>query len=247
MLKLVLSLAILTATFSFAPGGVSEAAPVDSASAQKPVARTPVKKAEPPQTKRLLTMTTKNVFATVGETRLLEARLTIGGGDRGLPGRPVSFTLSKQGAPLLTIGTATTNAVGTATLSWRLPEYAQAQYTLTAAYAGDEQNRATSGEAPCIIAKANTAFDATYNYGALDAHGGPKFGTVSIFLRRKSDREAIAKPIYVSVDGTRTEYLTRTGSPIVIILPDEKDVYVKMEFTGDESNHSTMYNDRYQL
>jgi hypothetical protein len=252
MRKLIPCLAMLVATFSLAPSGVSEAAPVGSASAQKkplPQKPPPIQKAAPPKTtmKRLVKMTTQNVLATVGETRGLQATLTLGESSNGLLGKPVTFKLSKEGAPVLTLGTATTNGNGKATLPWKFPEVAQAQYTLTAEYAGDEENRAATDDAPCYIAKANTVFDATYNYGALDSHGGPKFGTVSIFLRRKSDNETIAKPIQVSVDGTRTEYMARTGTPIVITLPDEKDVYVKMEFAGDASNHATMFHDRYQL
>jgi hypothetical protein len=245
MPKFVLSVAILVAATCLAPSGMSEAAPV----AQKPVAQkpAPVREVAPPKTKRFVTMKTKNVLATVGETRTLEARLTLGGGDNGLAGKPVTFKLSKDGAPILTIGNGTTDAQGRATISWKFPEYAQAQYRLSAAYAGDDEHRPAIDDAPCYIAKTNTEFDATYNYGALDSHGGPKFGTVSIFLRRKSDREAIAKPIYVSVDGTRSAHTARTGSPIVITLPDKKDVYVKMEFTGDASNHPTMFHDRYQL
>jgi hypothetical protein len=172
MLKRVLCLATLTAAFSFAPSGVSEAAPVVSGSAAR----------------------------GVGHRR---------GG---------------------------------------IPEYAQAQYTLTAAYAGDDENAAATDDAPCYIAKANTEFDATYNYGALDSkQGSPKYGTVSIYLRRKSDHESIAKPIHISVEGTRSDHVARTTGPIVITLPNKKDIYVKMEFDGDASNHPTMYQDRYQL
>ncbi len=247
MIKRLVCLATLTAAFSFAPIA-SQAAPAVSGGAQ-PVPRKPIpiQKVEAPKTRRFVKMTTKNVLATVGETRVLEATLTLGSSDQGLAGKPVSFKLSKDGAPVLAIGNGTTNAQGKATLSWKFPEYAQAEYTLTAAYAGDDENGAASDDAPCQIAKANTEFDATYHYGALDAHGGPKFGTVSIYLRRQSDHEAIAKPIRVSVDGVRRDLVARTGSPVVITLTTKKDIYVKMEFDGDASNHPTMFHDRYQL
>lgn len=226
----------------FATTPIAGAAP--QATPQK---RTPVQQTAPPATKRFTRLTTNNVMATVGETRTLEATLTFGTAGGAAAGKPVTFKVKKDdGTQLLVLPTVVTNAQGKATLPWKIPEYAQAVYTVTASFGGDSESMASSDDARCHVLKANTEFDARYHYGALDSHGGPKFGTVSITLRRKSDLEAIAKPIRVTVDGQPRE-LTSRSTPLVITLPEKKDVYVKMEFAGDGSNHGTMYHDRYQL
>lgn len=230
-------LAIFTVALAFTHGAVSEAAPPPvSGPAGKPQPVKPLppaQKVDPPQPRRFVKMTTKNTFGAVGDSRTLEATLTQGSGGAGAPGKSVVFRLSRDGTPIQTIGTALTNNAGKATLSWKLPEYPAAQYTLTASFAGDDDAMPASDDAQCGIFKSTTAFWPTY-----------QGGRVLVTVRRESDNTSIVKQVFVSVDGgERRAYTT----PVEIPLPAHKDVYVVMEFEGDQAYQKAFYHDRYQL
>lgn len=207
--------------------------------------------AKPVAIKRITKLEAKNAAAVPGERRNVEATLTAG--QSPLAGKTVRFKIrGKAGGPNVGIilGTAVTNAQGKATLEWEVPELVQAGYTLAATFAGDDDTRAASDEANFAIFKGLTEFDVDYNYGALDAHGGPHFGTLLIALRRKSDDAALTKTFKVTInEGLPTEAIkdyTTTNGFVTVLLPSDTNTWkVKLQFFGDAANQATQHDETY--
>lgn len=238
--------ATLTTGLVLAPQGASAAAPQVA-----PTNLPEVQPTKPVAIKRIAKLEAKNGAAVPGERRNVEATLTAG--QSPLAGKTVRFKVrGKEGGPNISIvlGTAVTNAQGKATLEWEVPELAQAGYTLAATFAGDDDTRAASDEANFAIFKAMTTFDVAYNYGALDAHGGPHFGTLLIALRRDSDDEALTKTFKVTInEGLPTQAIkdyTTTNGFVTVLLPSDTNTWkVKLQFFGDAANQATQHDKTY--
>lgn len=237
--------ASLTTGLFFAPHGASAAAP------QVAPTNPDLGPVKPPTIKRITKLVAKNAAAMPGERRSVEATLT--SGQSPLAGKSVRFKVrGKDDGPNISIvlGTAVTNAQGKATLEWDVPELAQAGYSLVATFAGDDDTRAASDEANFAMFKAHTTFDVAYNYGALDAHGGPHFGTLLIALRRDSDDEALTKTFKVTInEGQATEAIkdyTTTNGFVTVLLPSQTNTWkVKLQFFGDTANQATQHEKTY--
>jgi hypothetical protein len=240
-------LATLTTAFLFAPIGTSQAAPQMQPTTNQPQARP----AKPVEIKKVATLEAKNAAAVPGETRTVEA--TLKAGQNPIAGKRVYFQLKgKDDGPSASfnMGSAVTNAQGKATLAWKVPELAQAGYALKARFAGDDDTGAASDEANFAIFKGITKFDVDYSYGALDAHGGPHFGTLLIALRRQSDNKALTKTFKVTInEGESTEAIkdyTTTSGFVTVLLPTQTNTWkVKIQFFGDAANQATEHKKTY--
>jgi hypothetical protein len=238
--------ATLTTGLVLTPIGASAAAPQ-----LEPTSPPTAKPTRPPEIKRLAKLEAKNGAAMPGETRTIEATLT--SGQSPLAGKTVRFKLEgKSDGPNVSInlGTAVTNAQGKAKLEWEVPELAQAGYLLKATFAGDDDTRSASDEANFAVFKAVTKFDVAYNYGALDSHGGPHYGTLLIALRRESDDKALAKTFKVTInEGQSTEVIrdyTATNAFVTVLLPSQTNTWkVKIQFFGDAANQATQHDKTY--
>ncbi|MBC8071921.1 MAG: Ig-like domain repeat protein [Deltaproteobacteria bacterium] len=239
--------AALATVFLLAPIGVSEAAPPQ----MQPKDRPQVEPAKPVVIKKFTKLETKNAAAVPGETRNVEA--TLKAGQSPLAGKTVRFRFKgKNDGPSANfdIGSAVTNAQGKATIAWKVPELAQAAYSLEATFAGDDDTRAASDEANFALFKGTTKFDVDYNYGALDSHGGPHFGTLLIALRRQSDDAALTKTFKVTInEGQSTQAIkdyTTTSGFVTVLLPDQTNTWkVKIQFFGDSANQATQHDKTY--
>ncbi len=241
-------LAALTTVFVLTPVGASEAA---QPHVQAPRDRPQAKPAKPVEIKKLAKLEAKNAAAVPGETRNVEATLAVGASP--IAGKTVHFEFKgKNDGPSASfdIGSAVTNAQGKATIAWKVPEVAQAAYALKATFAGDDDTRAASDEANFAVVKGITKFDVDYNYGALDAHGGPHFGTLLIALRRQSDDAALTKTFKVTInEGQSTQTIkdyTTTNGFVTVLLPTQTNTWkVKIQFFGDAANQATEYQKTY--
>lgn len=238
--------ATLTTAVLFAP------APADAAPPQmQPTDRPELEPTNPPVIKRFTKLATKNGAAVPGETRKVEATLTAG--ETPLAGKRVRFKLrGRDDGPSvdIDIGSSLTNAAGKATFDWKVPELAQAGYVLEAKYAGDDDTRAAADDANFAVFKALTKLDVDYSYGALDAHGGPHFGTLLIAVRRKSDNAALTKTVKVTINaGEATETIrdyTTTNGFVTVILPTATNTWkVKIQFFGDAANQGVQHEKTY--
>jgi hypothetical protein len=241
------ALGLVATVFLFTPIA-SEAAPtMQPTDTARPRAR-PTK---PVEIKKVATLEAKNAAAVPGETRTVEA--TLKAGQNPIAGKTVYFQLrGKDDGPSASfnMGSAVTNAQGKATLAWKVPELAQAAYALKVRFAGDDDTGAASDEANFAVVKAITKFDVDYSYGALDAHGGPHFGTLLIALRRQSDDKALTKTFKVTInEGQSTEAIkdyTTTSGFVTVLLPTQTNTWkVKIQFFGDAANQATEHNKTY--
>lgn len=222
-------------------GGVGHAAPpVQAGPAPRPTA------APGPavQVKRMTKMTTQATAAVAGETRNVKATLQ-GNPDNGpIAGKMVTFKLSgtkpNGQQVLIVLGSDATNAQGEATLAWKVTELGQAAYKLTATFAGDDNTAGSSDDANFGIIKGISKIElGNVTYGALDSHGGPKFHTIILTLRRESDGAAISRPVKVTINGALR---TVTPNPIsqLLLQPDNASQWtVKAQFEGDDSYQAT--------
>jgi hypothetical protein len=231
-----------------APIHPSAAAPAVEAAPERKVMPVPAGRRE---IKKIAKMTAKNAAAVPGETRNVEATLTSPNGETPIAGKPVSFRFEgKNGGGganvVINLGSATTNAQGKATVAWKVPELGQAPYTLKASFAGDDDTAAAADEANFGIIKGITKFDATFNYGALDSHGGPHFGTLMVYLRRQSDNATLDKTFHFTVNGSPRDYTLQNGNFVSIVLPSGTNTWnVKLVFDGDAANQATMLEKTY--
>jgi hypothetical protein len=228
--------------------------PVDASAAApqvQPADRPQAKPTKPIEIKKIAKLEAKNAAAVPGETRKLEATLTAG--QSPIAGKRVYFRLQgKNDGPSvdINIGSAVTNAQGKASLEWKVPELAQAAYALKTTFAGDDDTRAASDDANFAAFKGITKFDVSYNYGALDAHGGPHFGTLLIALRRESDDEALTKTFKVTInEGQSTEAIkdyTTTSGFVTVLLPTQTNTWkVKIQFFGDATYQAVQHDKTY--
>ncbi len=195
--------------------------------------------------KRISKLTVKQTAAVAGETRNVKAVLT--SGNDKLAGRSVTFRfegklLNGQNV-VLELGTDKTNADGEATFPWKVPELARGPHTLTASYAGDDETMWSTDEAPFGTVAGITKFElGDAIYGALDAHGGPKYHTVMIRLRRQADQEALNKVVKITINGgpEQSVNLGQSGMSTMLLQPTNAPQWtLKAEFPGDEANQAT--------
>lgn len=241
------ALGLLATVFLLTPTA-SEAAPTHMPA---PTDRPQARPTKPVEIKKFATIEAKNAAAMPGETRNVEA--TLKAGQNPIAGKRVYFRFEGKGdgpSASFNIGSAVTNAQGKATVAWKVPELAQAAYALKARFAGDDDTGAASDEANFAVFKAATEFDVDYNYGAIDSHGGPHYGTLLIALRRQSDDKALTKTFKVTVNaGESTEAIkdyTATSGFVTVVLPTQTNTWkVKIQFFGDAANQATQHEKTY--
>ena len=138
------------------------------------------------------TLTVANAAGLVGQTITLSATLKEAGG-AALSGQTLTFSV--DGTP---VGTAVTNAGGTAGLPYVVPSSLQSGvHALTAAFAGDATDAAASGAGTLTVSKADTLL-------FLSAVSGAPGQTVTLkaTLKRKTGGTPVAGAyVSFSVDG----------------------------------------------
>lgn len=235
----ILFLGILLPTM----GNIGHAAPVQAQPSQ------PVAKAvqRPTTIKRVTKLTTQQAAAVPGETRNVRAVLTTG--TTPVAGKTVAFKFegrTPNGHTIIhVIGQDATNQNGEATIPWKVPEIPQGTYVLKASFAGDDDSGATSDEASFTVVKGITKLElGDVTYSTLDSHGGPKFHTVIVRLRRQADNETLNKTVKVRInDGP--EQVVNLGlygaamASLVLQPPSASQWTLKAQFEGDDANQAT--------
>lgn len=228
--------------------GVGHAAPPVVAQPQQGPTAQPAPNG--PRVKRIVKMTTQATAAVAGETRNVKAKLTTPGGD-GVGGKSVSFKVSGQKpngqVAIIMLGNDTTNSQGEATLAWKVPELGAAAYKLTATFGGDDDTGSATDDANFGIIKGLVKVDlGNVTYGALDSHGGPKFHTYILTLKRDSDGQAISRPVKVTTNNGPVNTVTPNPISQLLLQPDNAQQWsVKAVFEGDDSYQPVQANRTY--
>lgn len=219
-------------------GGVGHAAP--------PVQAAPTMTAKPVppvQVKRLTKMSTKATAAVAGETRNVKATLK-GTDEQPIAGKTVSFRLSgvrpNGQSVIIAMGNDATNAQGEATVAWKVTELGAAAYKLTATFAGDDNTAGSSDDANFGVIKGLVKIElGNVAYGALDSHGGPKFHTAIVTMRRESDGSSLSRSVKITMNGNvRTVSLDPIAQ--LLLQPDNAQQWtVQAQFDGDDSYQAT--------
>lgn len=184
--------------------------------------------------------------AVPGETKHLQAKLTIGGA--AAAGKAVAFRIEgKNGTTVpnggIECGTATTDANGLAKLPFKFPELPQGAYALKARFAGDDGATSSGDEANLGMIKGITNFElGDLIWGTYKNEPGPKSGSLIIKLVRKADGKALNKSFKVTVNGNSWNVggSSSTSSGIIMIpLPNAATWNVKVQYDGDDANQAT--------
>lgn len=216
--------------------GVGHAAPPVVA---QPTAQ-PTMQPNLPKPRKIVKMTTQATAAVAGETRNVKAKLTMPNGD-GVSGKNVSFKFSGQKpngqTVLIVLGSDATNSQGEATVAWKVPEVGAAAYKLTASFGGDDDTVAATDDANFGIIKGLVKVElGNVTYGALDSHGGPKFHTYILTLKREADGQSLSKPVKVTTNNSPVNTVTPNPISQLLLLPDNAQSWnVKAVFEGDDS------------
>lgn len=187
----------------------------------------------------------QNAAAVPGETKNLQATLTIGSAPA--VGKAVAFRIEgKNGTTVpnggIDCGTATTDENGKAKLQFSFPELAQGAYALKARFAGDDKAASSGDDANLGMIKGITNIDlGDLIWGTYKNETGPKSGTLMIKLVRKADGKALNKSLKVTVNGSSWNIggSSSTSSGINMIpLPNAATWNVKVQFDGDDANQA---------
>ena len=215
----------------------SDAAPVAQPKAAPTVAPTARPAAK---VKALSALTMKNVGTVPGEKRTYEAVLKTRSSEAPLANKKVKFRITpKNGSVVpngsITMGEDTTDAQGRARLEFSMPELAQANYTLEASFAGDDEATSDKVEANLLVIKATTKIElGNLIWGTYKNEPGTPYGTIGIRVIRTSDNQALSKPVKISVNG-KTWTLQGNDSHFVVLQPmDANSWNVKVWFEGDD-------------
>lgn len=193
-----------------------------------------------PRPKKIVKMTTQATAAVAGETRNVKAKLTMPNGD-GVSGKNVSFKFAGQKpngqSVIIVLGSDATNSQGEATLAWKVPEVGAAAYKLTATFGGDDDTVGASDDANFGIIKGLVKVElGNVTYGALDSHGGPKFHTYILTVKRESDGQSLSKPVKVTTNNGPVNTVTPNPISQLLLQPDNAQSWnVKAVFEGDDS------------
>ncbi len=186
------------------------------------------------------TVTVSNVSGTVGQTVTLSATLKLAGG-AALSGKTLTFSVDGT-----SVGTGVTNSAGTATKSYVIPSTLTAgSHTITAAFAGDSSDGASSGTGTLTVttaAKANTML-------AVSAVSGTPGQTITLkaTLKRTTGGMALAgESINFSVDGASVGSATTSSGGVAIltyVIPAGDAIGsthpITAAFAGDANNNAS--------
>lgn len=230
-------ISVIVPTFIVALSGAALAAPPTKGRPElKPGVDTP------PLTKVITEIEVKNASGIPGETRTFEATLTSRtGGQAPLAGKKVTFRIEgKNGTSVaggkISAGNATTDASGKARVSFALPELAQGNYALKAAFAGDGQAAGTEGEGNLLMVKTITKVELSKLYwGTYKNEPGPPYGSFFVYLTRTSDNKGLSKPIIVKING-QTQTFNLQGGSQSFPLGTSSPWNVSVQFEGDAAN-----------
>lgn len=227
----------------------SVAAPsVQPAPTISPTVRPPLK------VKTVSELTMKNVGTVPGEKRTYEAVLKTKAGDAPLANKKVTFRIEgKNGSTVpngaIVMGEDMTDAQGRARIEFAMPELAQANYALKAAFAGDEDTAGDKVEANLIVVKAVTKIElSNLMWGTYKNEPGAPYGTIGIKLVRQSDQKTLAKPLKITVNG-QSWTLSGSGGGYhqVVLQPMNANSWnVKLVFEGDDYAIATSAERTYQ-
>lgn len=224
--------------FSVLLAGTTGAAPVSATPTVSPTAL------PRPAVKPASKVEAVNVAAVPGETKTLQATLSIGGAPAA--NKSVSFRIEgKDGTQVpgggIECGSAVTDANGKAKLSFAMPELAQGAYKLKARFAGDDGALASTDDANLGMFKGITNFElGDLIWGTYKNEPGPKTGSIIIKLVRKADGKALNKPFKITVNGQTWSVggssSTSSGVFMIPLTQAGSSWNVKVQFDGDDAN-----------
>lgn len=239
-------IAVLPTLALISPSNAAPTAQPKAAPTTAPTARPALK------VKALSELTMKNVGTVPGEKRTYEAVLKTKSSNAPLPNKKVKFRITpKNGSVVpngsITMGEDTTDAQGRARLEFALPELAQANYTLEASFAGDDEATSDKVEANLLVVKATTKVElGDLIWGTYKNEPGAPYGTIGISLVRTSDSQSLSKPLKISVNG-KTWTLQGTAYHQIALQPMNAQSWnVKVWFEGDDYAISSFSERSYQ-
>lgn len=181
----------------------------------------------------------KAAMGVVGAAANLEATLTQGGAP--VAGRAVAFKITGHGAAIAA-GSATTDATGKATLTFKVPELEQQSYELTAVSTGGPQASSAVGKAGFGVFKADVELTVKEGKPQPPFKGPPKTDMNARLLRmrmtRLTDGAEVNRNIKVYLDGKLFAETSSNGSVRLPELPEVAALgswNVEVVFEGDGS------------
>jgi hypothetical protein len=241
--------AVLVALPAVFLASMTEAAPPTPQPAAPPVQPAPtiaptVRK--PVQVRTPVELTMKNVAAVPGEKRTYEAVLKTKNGGAPVAKKKVSFRIEgKNGTTVpngaIVIGSADTDEQGRARIEFSTPELAQGNYAVKATFSGDDQTAADSVEANLLVVKAIAKFELSdLIWGTYKNEPGPPYGTIMIKLVRDSDKQSLAKPVKITVNGQSWNLPPSQSFWSIALQPMNASSWnVKVQFDGDDTTIAT--------
>jgi len=203
--------------------------------------------------KTLTELTMKNVGTVPGEKRTYEAVLKAKAGDSPLANKKVSFRIEgKNGTTVpnggIAMGESTTDAQGRARLEFAMPELAQGNYALKASFAGDDEAMGDKVDANLLVVKATTKVELSdLIWGTYKNEPGAPYGVVGIQLVRQSDKQSLAKPLKITVNGKTWTLAGSSSYHQVALQPMNASSWnVKVWFEGDDYAISSLSERTYQ-
>lgn len=192
-------------------------------------------------TKANTNLAVTNLSGAYGQTVTLSAILTRTTDSARLNAKTVSFTVDGVAA-----GSATTNTVGQATVSYTIPtSLSVGAHTIGASFAGDTLYNGTTGTGTLTVSKANTAIGAVASPSGTYGQAVTLTGT----LTRTTDNAALSgKTLEFTVSGTNVGSATTNGSGVATLsytVPESKVVgphTLVVSFAGDTQYNSTSTN-----
>jgi hypothetical protein len=179
------------------------------------------------------TFTVPNVAGVPGEKKTLTATLREESpGNPPLAGKTTSFRVSGNGMTPVELKASETDAQGKTTASFTIPDLAQGSYDIRAAWKGDAEHKAATGEGKLTVIKAPTKVEMDFTFSTYKNEPGPPSGSVTATVRRTHDNALLKKPVRVTVNGNSWTLSTLEFHSFP--LPSSVGTWVvKVQFEGD--------------
>ncbi len=160
-------------------------------------------------TKAVTSITVKTVTGRPGDTKPLTATLKRNYDNSPLSSIPLTFKIDGN-----SIGTATTDGTGTATLSYKFDEtYPVGSHILTAEYTGDDAYKAYTGKGTLKVAKATTKLVAS----SLSGKAGAMVTLKAKLTRRTDNALLVGKTVRFKIDDTEVGSVATDGNGLAAL------------------------------
>ena len=160
-------------------------------------------------TKAVTSITVKTVTGRPGDTKPLTATLKRNYDNSPLSSIPLTFKIDGNA-----IGTATTDGMGAATLSYKFDEtYPVGSHILTAEYTGDDTYKAYTGKGTLKVAKATTKIVAS----SVSGKAGATVTLKAKLTRRTDNALLIGKTVRFKIDDTEVGSVATDGNGLAAL------------------------------